>query len=197
LSRLPVISKAPGEPEPPTVAELYRVHAPVVARWAARLGGSQVDVEDVVHEVFLVAQRRLPEFRGDAKPTTWLFRITDLIVRAHRRKARMRAWLGRRLAEDRDPTGLGSVQISPVEDLVERERAALVYRALDALGEKYRSPFVLYELEGLSGEEIAALTGIKLATVWVRLHRARARFVARINALDAQERQVEKEDVRS
>jgi RNA polymerase sigma-70 factor, ECF subfamily len=151
----------------------------------------------VVHEVFLVAQRRLPEFRGDAKPSTWLFRITDLVVRAQRRKARMRTWLGRRFAEDRDSTSPGSVQISPVEDLVERERAALVYRALDALGEKYRSLFVLYELEGLSGEEIAGLTGVKLATVWVRLHRARARFVSRINVLDAQQRQVEKEEVRS
>lgn len=196
MSRLPVTSKAPGEPEALGVAELYRAHAPLVARWAARLGGSQVDVEDVVHEVFLVVQRRLPEFRGDAKPTTWLFRVTDLVVRAHRRKARMRAWLGRRFAEDRDPPDLGSAQISPVEDLVERERAALVYRALDALGEKYRSPFVLFELEGLSGEEIAALTGLKLATVWVRLHRARARFVARINALDAQQRQAEREEVR-
>jgi len=189
LSRLTVTSKDRGEADPLGLAELYRAHAASVARWATRLGGSQVDAEDVVHEVFLVAQKRLPEFRGDAKPTTWLFRITDLVVRAHRRKARLRAWLGRRFAQDGDLAGRGPVQISPVEDLVERERAALVYRALDALGEKYRSLFVLYELEGLSGEEIAALTGVKLATVWVRLHRARARFVARINVLHARERE--------
>jgi RNA polymerase sigma-70 factor (ECF subfamily) len=193
LSRLPVTWKDAGDADPLGLAALYRAHAPLVARWARRLGGPQVDAEDVVHEVFLVAHKRLPEFRGDAKPTTWLFRITDFVVRAHRRNARMRAWLARHFAADREPAGMGSVQISPVEHLVERERAALVYRALDALGEKYRSLFVLYELEGLSGEEIAALTGVKLATVWVRLHRARARFVARINVLHARQGQIGEE----
>jgi RNA polymerase sigma-70 factor (ECF subfamily) len=188
VSRLPARTKAPGDPEPLSIGELYRAHAASVARWAGRLGGPSLDVEDVVHEVFLVAQRRLAEFRGDAKPTTWLYRITELTVRAHRRKARLRAWLRRDLARDRDRAGLGQVQLSPVEDLVERQRAELVYRALDALGEKYRSLFVLYELEGLSGEEISALTGVKLATVWVRLHRARARFVARINTLHEEDR---------
>jgi RNA polymerase sigma-70 factor (ECF subfamily) len=187
VSRLPVIVKAPAEPAPPSLAALYRAHAAAVARWASRLGGPTVDAEDVVHEVFMVAQRRLAEFRGDAKPTTWLYRITALTVRAHRRKARLRALLRRDVAAERGRAGPGSFQLTPVENLVERQRAELVYRALDALGEKYRSLFVLYELEGLSGEEIASLTGVKLATVWVRLHRARARFVERIKALHARE----------
>jgi len=174
-------------PEPVNVGDLYKMHAATVARWATRLGGLGIDVEDVVHEVFLVAHRRLGEFRGQADPATWLFRTTDLIVRAHRRKARLRALLSRSVADEFDSAQAGSSAISPVEDLIERQRARNVYRALDSLPEKYRSVFVLFELEGLSGDEIAALTGIKIATVWVRLHRARERFVRRINALALRE----------
>ena len=59
-----------------------------------------------------------------------------------------------------------------------RQSTETVYRILDRLPGKYRSVLILFELEELSGEEIATLTGLKLATVWVHLHRARARFIA-------------------
>src|SRR5262249_14147909 len=68
------------------VADLYRAHAQTVARWASRLGGPAIDVEDVVQEVFLVVQRRLDGFRGDAHVKTWLYRITANVVRWRRRK---------------------------------------------------------------------------------------------------------------
>ena len=170
-------------PEPLDIGDLYKAHATTVARWATRLGGPEIDPEDVVHEVFLVAHRRLGEFRGEAKLATWLFRTTDLIVRAHRRKVRLRTLLRRSVDEGHAGRGSSTSPLSPVEELMERQRARLVYRALDSLGDKYRSVFVLFELEGLSGDEIAALTGIKVATVWVRLSRARARFVRQIHAL--------------
>lgn len=176
-------SHASRSPESVNIEDLYREHAATVARWATRLGGPDIDPEDVVHEVFLVAHRRLGEFRGEAKPATWLFRATDLIVRSHRRKARLRALLRRSVAEEGDRAPGRASAISPVEDLIERQRARSVYRALEDLDDKYRSVFVLFEIEGLSGDEIAALTGIKVATVWVRLHRARERFVRRIHAL--------------
>jgi RNA polymerase sigma-70 factor, ECF subfamily len=186
----PMVRAAPDtdrSPDNVNIDDLYRMHAATVGRWATRLGGPDIDAEDVVHEVFLVAHRRLGDFRGEAKPSTWLFRTTDLIVRAHRRKARLRALLRRTVAEESDRGAGRSSAVSPVEELIERQRARSVYRALDALDDKYRSVFVLFELEGLSGDEIAALTGIKLATVWVRLHRARERFVRRIHALALRE----------
>ena len=185
-----MVCEAPARvrtPESVNIGDLYKTHAATVGRWATRLGGPGIDAEDVVHEVFLVAQRRLGEFRGEADPATWLFRTTDLIVRAHRRKARLRAWLRQSVADEYGGAQAGSPAISPVEDLIERQRARNVYRALEGLDDKYRSVFVLFELEGLSGDEIAALTGIKIATVWVRLHRARERFVRRIQALALRE----------
>src|SRR5262249_44087441 len=63
----PALFPTPTSP----VADLYRAHAQTVARWASRLGGPAIDVEDVVQEVFLVVQRRLREFRGEAEITTW------------------------------------------------------------------------------------------------------------------------------
>src|SRR3954452_10949688 len=75
-----------------TVAGVYRTHATQVARWAARLGGPRIDVDDVVQEVFAVVSRKLDGFRGEAKLETWLFRITDRIVRNHRRR-----WAVRRI----------------------------------------------------------------------------------------------------
>jgi RNA polymerase sigma-70 factor (ECF subfamily) len=170
-------------PVAPSLDWLYRAHAATVARWAAHLGGPRLDVEDVVHEVFLVAERRLPEFRGDARITTWLYRITEHVVRGGRRRERVRRWLDFVRRGDVE-LALSPPRLSPVEELEQRQSRETVYRILDRLAEKYRRVLVLFELEELSGEEIATLTGIKLATVWVHLHRARALFLAEMNRED-------------
>src|SRR5688572_17551784 len=84
------------------VGELYRLHGAEVARWAARLLGPGADVEDVVHEVFLVVQRRLAQFRGEARVTTWLYEITFRVAQSWRRRRRFRSWLGLDQAEHAD-----------------------------------------------------------------------------------------------
>jgi RNA polymerase sigma-70 factor, ECF subfamily len=156
------------------VAELYRQHAHSVARWASRLGGPGVDVEDVVQEVFLVAKRRLRTFRGDGRVTTWLFRTTANIAAAARRKQRLGRWLGRVFTVE--PPGMGAAEPAPGEALEQRQQAEGVYRALDALPERLRRVLILFELEGLSTAQIAELTKARVATVRVWLFRARAKF---------------------
>jgi RNA polymerase sigma-70 factor (ECF subfamily) len=172
-----------GAIAPPSLAGVYRAHAATVARWAAHLGGPRLDVDDAVHEVFLVVGKRLPEFRGDAKLTTWLYRITERVVRGGRRRERVRRWLTFVRRGDVEQS-LSPPRLTPVEELEQRQSRDTVYRILDRLAEKYRRVLVLFELEELSGEEIAALTGVKLATVWVHLHRARALFLAEMNRED-------------
>src|SRR5512136_662605 len=132
-----------------------------IERWAARLGGPLVDAEDVAQEVLLVVQKRLRDFRQDAQLSTWLYKITQNIATSRRRRERFRRWL-RGLPRDyaRD---LPDPELSAAEIMEQREAAAEVYAALDMLGENYRSIVILFEIEGLSGEEIAALTGIPLA----------------------------------
>jgi RNA polymerase sigma-70 factor (ECF subfamily) len=155
---------------------IYRVHAADVARWIAYLGGPGLDAEDLVHEVFLVVQRRLSEFRGDAKVTTWLYQITQRVVQAARRRERFRRWVRR--VRRRDVADALSPSATPPGAALEREQAArIVYAVLDRLPEKYRTPLILFEIEGMSGEAIAALLGVRTETLWVQIHRARALFL--------------------
>ena len=163
----------------------YLQHVQLVNRWAARLAGPELEVEDVVQEVFLIAHRRLDSFRGAAKLSTWLFGITQNVVRHRRRKERLRRWL---LGAASDVSRLEPPRLTPVEELERREATKTVYRLLDALPDKYREVFILFEIEGLSGAEIAALAGLNITTVRVRLHRARARFLAGLRVATAGER---------
>ena len=166
-----------------TLESVYRAHSQKVARWAMQLLGPGGDFEDVVHEVFLVVRRRLREFRGEAAMTTWLYEITVHVVQTFRRRARWWWWVtGRGRSPSRGRERQDFVQWNePTADpqaLMEaRERTRVVYRILDRLGADQRTTFILYELEGLSGEEIARITGANVATVWVRLSRARRKFL--------------------
>ena len=167
---------------------LYRVHAPDVMHWIARLAGPHADLEDMVHEVFMVVQRRLHEFRGEAKLTTWLYRITERIVFDRRRKDRKLRWLGLHRAEEAG-RALSSTMPSPVESIERQQSVELVYRILDAMDEKYRSLLILFEMESMSGEDVARLTGMKLATIWVRLRRARAQFLRELERIERRDAQ--------
>jgi RNA polymerase sigma-70 factor (ECF subfamily) len=184
---LPIADAVPmadGASGMPNLDALYRAHAPTVARWATKLAGPGADVEDLVHEIFLVARRRLPEFRGDAKVTTWLYRITERVALDHRRKDRFRRWFP--LARQTEIEGaISPSRLTPVDELERRQSTETVYRILDRMPDKYRTVLILFELEELSGEDISALTGLKLVTVWVHLHRARARFLAEVRRASA------------
>jgi RNA polymerase sigma-70 factor (ECF subfamily) len=170
----------PAARDKPTFARLYRDHVQQVARWAARLGGPALEVEDVVQEVFMIAHRQLEKFRGDSLVSTWLFSITHNVVRHRRRKENLRRFL---LVAAQGESRDRPLRPTPVEELERREATSTVYRALDGLREKYRTVFILFEIEGLSGPEIAELTGLSPATLRVRLFRARAQFAERLRGL--------------
>src|SRR5216110_581739 len=158
-----------------TFAAVYTDHAPTVARWAARLGGPTADVEDIVQEVFVVVNRRLPEFRPEARLSTWLFGITAKVAANERRRRRLRHWwlrLGPGAGDDAPASGDGAL-----EQLEKRERRVLFYRALDQLNERHRRALVLFELEEMSVDDVAAHLGLRPGNTRVLLHRARAAFL--------------------
>lgn len=159
----------------PDLATLYRTHVQDVARWAERLAGPGFDLPDLVHEVFEIAQRRLPSFRGESSLATWLFGITEKVVRHRRRKDRLRHWLAG--SADDAASDVPAPGLDQHEQLERKERQARVYRVLDQLPERDRQILILFEIEGLSGERIAALLGVKVGNVWLRMHRARERFL--------------------
>lgn len=164
------------------LAAVYRQHAKDVMRWATRLCGKPQDAADITQEVFCVVQRKLKMYRpGQARLTTWLFRITEHVTRARRRKERVyQFFFGESEAQVEVPSDERPVD----EQLGARRDQAAVYRALDQLSADDRTVLVLFELEGLSGEEVAELTGTKVSNVWVRLHRARKRFAERLDDVE-------------
>ena len=164
-----------GQRPPLDTGALYAQHVHQVARWAERLAGPDLDLEDIVHEVFSVVHRQRDRFRHDSSVATWLFGITDNVVRHRRRKERWWRWL---TGSAEDTAGhLASPAPDPLHDVERDEAARTVYRLLDQLPERDRQVLILFDLEELAADEVAALLEIKPANARLRLHRARARFL--------------------
>ena len=155
------------------IDELYVQHLGKVKRWARRLAGPSADLEDLLHDIFLIALRKPFQDRGEATIDTWLFGITRRVVATRRRKSRVRQWLFGRHQTDLVPPE----PRTPQHELEGRQQRARLYAALNRLPEVYRTTLILYELEELSGEEVARLTAVPVGTVWVRLHRGRERLM--------------------
>jgi RNA polymerase sigma-70 factor (ECF subfamily) len=176
-----LLLRAPADPEdPPTdlsFDDVYRQHANRVALWIRRLGGPRIDADEALQDVFITISRRLPEFRGEGKLTTWLFRVTAHVVANHRRAVRRRGFWARVIGHRLD--AVPSTQPTPAEALEERQAAELFYRVLDDLPEHYRQVLVLFEVEEMTTEDIARTLDRLPATVRVWLHRARAQFTKR------------------
>jgi RNA polymerase sigma-70 factor (ECF subfamily) len=170
---------------PASCEQAFRDYAQDVARWASHLGGADVDVEDVVQEVFFVVSKRLAEFRPEARFSSWLFEITRKIVANHRRRQRWRFWGN---DSQQALAAIPSQLRDPAAEVERQQLVARFYAALDRLPEKYRTVLVLYEIEGLSTQAIAELRHLKLGTVKVQLGRARERLVAHYRRLVQTER---------
>ena len=162
----------------PSFEALCREHTPQIARWVERFGGPGIDSDEAVQDVLLTVARRLADFRGDAKLTTWLFRITIRVVANQRRAAKRRLILACLTPGGRDRLAqVPDEAAGPGAALEQREAAGRFYRVLDALPERYREVLVLFEIEELSTEEIGRLLERPPATVRVWLHRGRAKFI--------------------
>jgi RNA polymerase sigma-70 factor (ECF subfamily) len=152
---------------------LYEEYADFVRRAVIRLGGPRADIDDLVQDVFMVALKRGSTFEGRSTLKTWLYGIAIRVVGAARRRVRVRELFGLRFAVPEH------VERRTPEDLFERREASrTVYEILDKISEKKRTVFILFELEGLTGDEIAIAVGCPLKTVWTRLHHARKEFAS-------------------
>ncbi len=150
-------------------AELFRRHRGDVSRLVFRMLGPTADAEDVVQEVFLQVHKSLTEFRGQAKFTTWLHRVTVNVVLMVRRAARSRPVFSGEPLEDHEPDR----GLLPDEDAARRSRIDAFRRLLDKLPEKKRTVFILHEIEGKSPADIAELVDAPVLTVRTRLFYAR------------------------
>ncbi|MBI4264076.1 MAG: sigma-70 family RNA polymerase sigma factor [Acidobacteria bacterium] len=149
---------------------ILRWERPIYAL-AYRVIGREDDARDVCQETFLRAFRALPGFRGQAKFSSWLYRITLNLcrdwIRRHRRAPTQQ------MPEGVDPLDLAADRgpVESIEELVaRRELSAVVEEAMARLPEEQRTAIVLKEYHGMTFQEIADLQGCPLSTVKTRLY---------------------------
>ena len=165
-------SVAPSELD---IGRLFDAHAPYLCRVVHRLTGSRETAEDVVQEVFLLAYNRRSELEDRTGIRTWLYRAAVNHVR-HRRRSFSR-YQGLMDRYQQHP-GHKDKEEGPDEVASRMERGRIMQECVAQLSEKLREVFVLYELEELEGNEIAAILDLPVNTVWSRLRLARAAFRA-------------------
>jgi RNA polymerase sigma-70 factor, ECF subfamily len=163
---------------------LTRLIRPHVERQLARYPVSDDDRLDLVQSTLLQVVRRIRSFRGDSSFTTWLFRVTAneaLMLMRSQRRQRARLVEGLDLE---DLSALPTVRTSPAEDdaasLAERE--AHIRHALGELPDDYRDVVMAHYHEDLGLQEIARKFMVSESAVRSRLHRARVRLRAILNA---------------
>ena len=173
----------------PTFEQIYAAWFHEVARWVRAFGGLEADVEDLTQEVFMVVRRKLGTFDGGNLPG-WLYRVAQRTVRDYRRRAWFRRIFAGRPAETEAETSNAWMTRSPdpAEILEQREAEKTLTEILSQMSAVRRTAFILFEVEGYSGEEIAALESIPLNTVWTRLHHARKDFIVLVQKARAEGR---------
>ena len=149
---------------------LYQGEFDFVLRTCIRFGLSESDAEDAAQETFQIAHRKLARFTS-GRFSTWLYRIAANVVADVHRRRRVREALLSLWMPKEEP-----LAPAPDEPVHQAEAARQVREVLARMSAKKREVFVLYELEGLPGDEIAERIGCNLATVWTRLHYARQEF---------------------
>lgn len=159
--------------EPDAFDRLVRATHRGTYTMALRLTGCPEDARDVTQEAYLRAYRGLGEFRGDARFSTWMYRITANAASTY---------LGRRHRHRHDQLPDAALMVDPHHDLDPAMVAAAgdlrdrLVVALDGLPPKLRAVVVLRDVYEMPHDDIADELGISVTAAKVRLHRARHRL---------------------
>ena len=137
--------------------------------------GTRADAEDLLQEIFLLAYRKLPEFRGDSTVGTWLYRLAmnrclDHLKSRQTRNSGATAHLDEETMPIRRLSGDGGVKRLDLE------------RAISRLPEGARAAFLLHDVEGFQHQEIAGILGISEGTSKSQVHKARLKLRAFLTA---------------
>jgi RNA polymerase sigma-70 factor (ECF subfamily) len=151
----------------------------LVVRWerpiyalAYRVIGREEDARDVCQETFLRAFRAIKGFKGQAKFSSWLYRIALNLCRDWMRRERRAPLV--QVPEGTDPMEIANELPAPIESLddtvARREMTSAVARAMATLSEEQRTAIILKEYHGLTFQEIADTLSCPLSTVKTRLY---------------------------
>ena len=154
---------------------------PRILRYLTRLVGES-EAEDLTQSVMLKVSEALRDFRGDSSVSTWIYRIA---TNAALDKLRGKATLAVSDAEFESDDGdvpLAAQTTSVEKTAIREEMNACIREFIERLPETHKTVMVLSELEEFKNAEIAAILGISLDTVKIRLHRAREKLRKELNA---------------
>jgi RNA polymerase sigma-70 factor, ECF subfamily len=165
--------------------EIYSSFQPRIRGYLSRMLGKN-EAEDLAQEVFIKVDKALKEFRGEARLSTWIYRIAtnaalDRLRSSSFRQREKECVLGETSSqneaepEDRN-VWTGEQKPDLEQQLIHREMNSCIREYVEQLPEDYRAALVLSEVEGFKNREIAEILGVSLDTVKIRLHRARARL---------------------
>ncbi len=150
---------------------LFDRYSADVRRLLARLGIGSSDLDDMVQQTFLDVPRASVRFRTDAPVRPWLLGLAAVVARRQRRTI----WRALRRLEMWGREGNHNACVpTPAETYECSTELRRVWAALEQLSPKQRDAFVLVVLEGLSCAEAAEILATPIATVWTRIHHARA-----------------------
>ncbi|WP_235879728.1 RNA polymerase sigma factor [Polyangium aurulentum] len=153
------------------LASVHAAHAGFVWTTLQRFGVAEPDLEDAFQDVFMVVQKKIADFDGECLVTTWLFAICRRVASTHRRRAH------RRRERDIDAAPEVADASGGPEDLIAKREAELrLAKILDAMDLDRRAVFVMFEIEEMSCDAIAATVGVPVGTIYSRLHAARKEF---------------------
>ena len=162
-------------------ARLMRLYEKQIYNYTYRMLGSEEEAEDLTQDIFVAAYRGIRGFRGEAKFSTWLYRIAlnqtrnriKYLSRRHyfARQAR-RAEPGSGLAAEH-PEYIADDAPSPEQWIMSKDLASKAQECLNQLAHQARQILVLRDVQGFSYEELSEMLSLNLGTVKSRLHRAR------------------------
>jgi len=163
----------------PATPALFEEHYPRIYRYALSMMHDPAEADDAAQETFVRAYRHLDSLRDVSALTTWLYRIaTHVCLDRIRQQAR-----SAEIEPETDLDDLEEVDTPSLQQIVERnDMSACVQRYLDSLSDSYRAVILMHDLDGLTSPQIAAALGVSLATVRIRLHRARLRLRTQLEA---------------
>jgi RNA polymerase sigma-70 factor (ECF subfamily) len=166
----------------PELPALYRSEFSYVWKALRRLGAPPHDIEDLVHDVFVVVHRHLADYDPARPMRPWLFGITVRVLADFRRAGRN---LHEVVGDAGEPVDAAP---GPHERMEGVEARTLLLKALDTVDLDQRAVFVLHEIDDIPVPEIATALGIPLNTAYSRLRLARAGVAAFIEKIRARER---------
>lgn len=165
-------------------SDVFREYQHPIYNYLLRMTQNKAVAEDLTQETFIRVHRSLPTFRGEARLSTWIYRIATNVSLDHFKRSGNRLVAQAVSLDEIEFEGewvADRISTSPEKLADQSEMSECVQSFIHRLSPSYRAVLVLHDLQGLKNREIADVLDIPLSTVKIRLHRARNKLRESLN----------------